>query len=295
MVPLRLLQECNRGAPRSVGDICDCLIEGSWWEACRVVAVRNAKKAREHVTLEVVWGDERREVPLANSRSTLRLDSGRWQLCMLVGADGEAAGSGGARQQQQEEEKGSTAGKPQASKKPPKAAGTEARADGEAGNEGPSRKRRRKSKQQPAPAAAEGQAGAQVPATAPAADDQGEANEAPPTSAATAAAEAAAAAASAAEAAEAAGALMAAAASRPPTAAGKGGGRKSGAAPGASPSKKTPARATSAPYEVPDEFDASVLLLVDVTTVGSAKSSLPLAYARRFLALRRELPAEGEA
>lgn len=274
MAALCVLQECNRGGPRSVGDICDCLIEGAWWEACRVVAIKDGKKKKGGGALEVVWGEERREVPREDARSTLRFADGRWHLCKLVGVDGEAAGSDDAEQQQQE---GSPANQQHAAQ-------AAAEAGPEADAKVPPRKKRRSSKKQasPVPAAAD---------DSPA--DEAEADQPGPASATKAAAEAAAAAA-AAEAVEAADALMAAAASQPPTNTGRVKGRKAGAAAGAAPAKKTPARAASAPYEVPADFDASVLPVADTSTVGRAKSSLPLAFARRFLALRQGVPAEGE-
>ncbi|KAL4425570.1 hypothetical protein ABPG75_009586 [Micractinium tetrahymenae] len=300
-------EECSRGGTRRVGDICDCLIEGAWWEACRVVAVRDAKK-KGGGALEVLWGEERKEVPRADARSTLRFAGGRWEPCTLVDVDGEAAGGDGAQPsmggtQQQKQGKDSPAKKQRAVKAgaSEKAAAVEAGPDGEAAGEEPPTKKRRSSKTQKAAAGAAAEAAAQAaqaPAHAPPAAAGGAAEAEQPGLSTAAAAEAAAPAAaaaapsaSAAEAADAAEALMAAAASAPPTTGGKAKGKKAAAAAGAS-AKKTPARAASAPYEVPADFDGSVLPAVDASTVGRAKSSAPLAFARRFLTLRQEVPAE---
>ena len=64
------------------------------------------------------------------------------------------------------------------------------------------------------------------------------------------------------------------------------GGKKAGG--GGSGKKAAPA------YAVPAGFDASLLPPVDLSSAKAAKNSAPLAVTRRFLGLRRALPAAGE-
>jgi hypothetical protein len=68
-------------------------------------------------------------------------------------------------------------------------------------------------------------------------------------------------------------------------------------APAAQPGKKGghgPRKGPPPSYDVPDGFDPSVLPPVDTSSIKAARVSLPLAFCRRFLLLRRLVPDEGE-
>ena len=53
-------------------------------------------------------------------------------------------------------------------------------------------------------------------------------------------------------------------------------------------------KAAQPAYEVPPGFDPAVLPPVDLSSEQAARRSLPLAFCRRFLVLRREVPVAGE-
>ncbi|KAI7841298.1 hypothetical protein COHA_004917 [Chlorella ohadii] len=295
------------GAARAVGDACDAFVNGGWWETARVVELQDGG---QRLTVEV--DGEQEQVELAHTRTTLRFTGGQWLAESTCAADVAAAAAAAAAAKAAQPAKKGGRKQQQQQQQPAAAVADES---GEPGEEPPSKKRRsskaaaktaaaaaaatepeqeqqdaqEEQKQQPEeeqqqqpeeeqqqqeqqqqqgrkepglrsprkqrqPTAAHAGDGAAPPA---AVDEPGSA-----------------------------AAAAAAGASSP-------GGAKSKKAP-ASTAKKTPASsAKKAPptYEVPADFDPSVLPEVDLSTAAAAKRSVPTAFAKRFLNLRRLLPA----
>lgn len=209
---------------------------------------------------------ERHEVPLAKTRASLKYSQGRWQPA-VAGAGEAAEGAAAAPAAKEAEAEGQDAAQPAAKK--------------------------RGKKQAQAAAAEEPQAQAAAEAAEPAGEDgeedepggkrrcnSGRKQQRP--MAAHAGDGAAPADADAAGAGGSTAATPSAAPAASPAKAGKKGG-------GGSSAKKA-----AAAYEVPPGFDPAVLPPADLSSARVAKNSVPLAFCRRFLALRRALPTAGE-
>lgn len=212
---------------------------------------------------------ERSEVQLGNSRTTLRFADGQWQTAPAR----EPVAAAAAASEEAAAQEASAAKKRGSKKKQAGAAGEEGRqqdggaaaaavaaaggAEAEAADAEapPQKKRRGGGRKQQNPAAAHAGDGA-LPGADTDADVPAEA--------------------------------AAAAAGAGGSSAGKG--KK---AAGGSTAKKAPQKVPPT-YEVPADFDPSLLTPVDLSSVKATKSSLPLTFCRRFLSLRRLVPSAGE-